>query len=56
MTAESKMRKVAKRLHWGRGGGFLKARVAGIKRLDFFNGSQRLKEKRETLKRINDEN
>jgi hypothetical protein len=56
MTSESKLRKVAKRLHWGRGGSFLKARVGGIKRLDFFNGSQRLKEKRETLKRITDEN
>jgi len=54
MTAESKMRKVSKKLHWGRGGRFLKASLKGIKRLDFFNGSQRLKEKRETLKRISD--
>jgi len=56
MTAESKMRKVAKRLHWGRGGRFLKASVKGIKRLDFFNGSQRRKEKREIEKEVNNEN
>lgn len=56
MTAESKLRKISKKLHWGRSSYFLKARVKGIKGLDFFNGSQRLKEKRETLKRIDDEN
>jgi hypothetical protein len=55
MTAESKMRKVSKKLHWGRGGRFLKASVKGIKRLDFFNGSERLKNKRETENTINNE-
>ncbi len=55
MTAESKMRKVSKKLHWGRGGRFLKASIKGIKRLDFFNGSQRQNEKRETNKLICDE-
>ena len=55
MASESKMRKVSKKLHWGRGGGFLKACGRGIKRLDFFNASQRLKDKRETKKEIDDE-
>ena len=41
MTAESKMRKVSKKLHWGRGGGWLKEVGKGIKRLSFFNASQR---------------
>lgn len=41
MSAENKKRKVDKRLHWGRGGGFLKAKGKGIKRLDFFTASQR---------------
>lgn len=43
MTSENKLRKVSKKLHWGRGGGFLKAFGKGIKRLDFFNASQRRK-------------
>jgi len=50
MTSENKMRKVNKKLHWGRGGAFLKARVKGIKGLDFFNASQRLKEKKKLIK------
>ena len=53
MTAESKMRKVAKKLHWGRGGGFLKNWGKGIKRLDFFNASQRQAIKKETRNEIN---
>lgn len=52
MTAESKMRKVSKKLHWGRGGGFLKSWGKGIKRLDFFNASQRQANKKETRKEI----
>jgi len=55
MTAENKKRKVSKKLHWGRGGYFLKASVKGIKGLDFFNASQRLKIKKETDKEINEE-
>jgi hypothetical protein len=43
MTSENKKRKTDKRLHWGRGGRFLKAIGKGIKRLDFFNASQRRK-------------
>ena len=53
MTAESKMRKVDKKLHWGRGGGFLKNWGKGIKRLDFFNASQRQAIKKETRNEIN---
>ena len=41
MTSESKKRKVDKRLHWGRGRGWLKATGKGMKRLIFFNASQR---------------
>ena len=41
MTSENKLRKVSKRRHWGRGGRFLKMCGKGIKRLDFFNQSQR---------------
>jgi hypothetical protein len=41
MASEKKKRKVDKRLHWGRGGRFLKAKGKGIKRLDFFTSSQR---------------
>ncbi len=41
MASEKKKRKVDKRLHWGRGGGFLKHVGKGIKRLMFFTSSQR---------------
>lgn len=41
MTSTKKTRKCDKRLHWGRGGHFLKAKGVGIKRLDFFTSSQR---------------
>ena len=41
MSSENKKRKVDKRLHWGRGGSFLKAKGKGIKGLDFFTSSQR---------------
>jgi len=53
MTAENKMRKVSKKLHWGRGGGFLKNCSKGIKRLDFFNASQRQAIKKETRNEVN---
>lgn len=43
MSSESKKRKVDKKLHWGRGGRFLKASGKGTKRLDFFTSSQRRK-------------
>lgn len=43
MASENKKRKTDKRLHWGRGGNFLKHREPGIKRLDFFNASERRK-------------
>ena len=55
MTAESKMRKVSKNHHWGRGGRFLKASIKGIQRLDFFNASQRQAIKKETRNEINNE-
>ena len=41
MASENKKRKTDKKLHWGRGGRFLKHKGKGIKRLDFFNASQR---------------
>lgn len=44
MTSENKLRKVNKKLHWGRGGRFLKSVGKGIKRLDFYNASQRKKD------------
>jgi len=46
MTSESKKRKVDKKLHWGRGRWFLKHKGRGIKGLDFFNASQRQKNKK----------
>jgi len=41
MASEKKKRKVDKKLHWGRGGRFLKEVGKGIKRLSFFTSSQR---------------
>ena len=41
MASENKKRKTDKKLHWGRGGRFLKRKGKEIKRLDFFNASQR---------------
>ena len=41
MSSEKKRRKIDKKLHWGRGGGFLKHKGKGIKGLDFFTASQR---------------
>lgn len=41
MASEKKMRKVNKRLHWGRGGRWLKEKGKGIKGLSFFTPSQR---------------
>jgi len=55
MTSESKLRKVSKKLHWGRDGRFLKSFGKGIKRLNFFNASQRQKNKKETNKEIENE-
>lgn len=46
MTSENKLRKVSKKLHWGRGGRFLKTTTKGIKRLDFYTASQRRKDKK----------
>jgi hypothetical protein len=43
MASNKKKRKVDKRLHWGRGGRFLKFVGKGIKRLTFFTPSQRKK-------------
>ena len=51
MTSKSKKRKTDKKLHWGRGGNFLKNKGKGIKGLDFFNASQR-----QLNKKIEDEN
>ena len=41
MTSESKKRKTSKKLHWGRGGDFLKHKGRGIKGLTFFTSAQR---------------
>jgi hypothetical protein len=41
MSSEKKKRKVDKRLHWGRGGNFLKEKGKGIKRLSFYTSTQR---------------
>ena len=41
MASEKKMRKVSKKLHWGRGGRWLKEKLAGFKGVSFFNASQR---------------
>lgn len=41
MAFEKKKRKVDKRLHWGRGGRFLKSKGKGVKGLDFYTSSQR---------------
>jgi hypothetical protein len=41
MSSENKKRKTDKKLHWGRGGNFMKHIGKGIKRLDFFTASQR---------------
>ena len=41
MPSEKKKRKVSKKLHWGRGGRFLKFVGKGIKGLTFFTSSQR---------------
>ena len=46
MTSESKKRKTDTKLHWGRGGNFLKNKGKGIKGLDFFNASQRQENKK----------
>lgn len=46
MTAESKMRKVSKKLHWGRGGRWLKEFRKGIKGLSFYTASQRRADKK----------
>jgi len=42
MTSESKKRKTDKKLHWGRGGDFLKHKGKGAKGLAFFTSAQRL--------------
>lgn len=58
MTSENKLRKVSKKLHWGRGGTWLKHAghgFKGIKRLDFFNGSQRQELKNDTRKEVENE-
>lgn len=46
MASESKMRKVDKKLHWGRGGGFLKSNLGRLKRVFFYNASDRQKNKK----------
>ena len=46
MTSESKMRKVSKKLHWGRGGRWLKEFRKGIKGLSFYTASQRRNDKK----------
>jgi hypothetical protein len=52
MASENKKRKVDKKLHWGRGGGFLKESGPGIKRLSFYTSSRRKKLKKELIKEI----
>jgi len=46
MTSENKMRKVSKKLHWGRGGRWLKVLHKGIKGVSFYTASQRRKDKK----------
>ena len=46
MTSESKMRKVSKKLHWGRGGNWLKEFRKGIRRVSFYTASQRRVDKK----------
>ncbi len=41
MASVKKQRKISKKLHWGRGKNFAKAKGKGIKRLHFFTSSQR---------------
>lgn len=41
MASENKKRKVSKKLHWGRGGNFLKEKGKGVKGVSFFTSSQR---------------
>lgn len=49
MASEKKMRKVSKRHHWGRGGAWLKEKLAGIKGLSFFTPALRRREKKVIL-------
>ena len=46
MASEKKKRKVDKRLHWGRGRGFLKHKGKGIKGVDFYTPSERQENKK----------
>lgn len=41
MASQNKMRKVSRKLHWGRAGLFLKEKVKGIKGVSFYNASFR---------------
>ena len=41
MASEKKMRKISRKLHWGRSSCFLKASGKGIKRVSFFTPSDR---------------
>lgn len=51
MASEKKFRKVSKKRHWGRGGAWLKEKIAGIKGLSFYTPSLR-----KSLKKFDDEN
>ncbi len=46
MASEKKMRKTAKKLHWGRGGSWLKEKVAGVKGVSFYTPAKRRLDKK----------
>jgi len=45
MASEKKMRKISRKLHWGRSSCFLKASGKGIKRVSFYTPSDRMNDK-----------
>lgn len=53
MASLKKLRKVSKKLHWGRGGRYLKHKGKGVKGLHFYTSSQRKELKRNTVKLLN---
>jgi hypothetical protein len=48
MASKNKKDKTDKKKHPGKGGNFLKQKGPGIKRVSFYNGSQRQENKKET--------
>ena len=56
MASEKKKRKTDKKLHFGRGGNFMKWVGKGIKGLTYFTSSQRLADKRNVKKEVTNGN